>query len=122
MAESRMYPVMERFPTLQGEGFWTGHAAWFMRLGGCDVGCTWCDVKESWPVEVHPRVALDTLVEEAVASQIVVGLVMVETTVALVVEEECQLLTVLSLQEAELLVKEMLVILDTDHMNRVSVV
>ena len=68
MAESRMYSVMERFPTLQGEGFWTGHAAWFIRLGGCDVGCTWCDVKESWPVEVHPRVALDTLVEEAVAS------------------------------------------------------
>ena len=47
---------------------WTGHAAWFIRLGGCDVGCAWCDVKESWPVEVHPRVALDTLVEEAVAS------------------------------------------------------
>ena len=68
MAESRMYPVMERFPTLQGEGMWTGHAAWFIRLGGCDVGCTWCDVKESWSVEVHPRVALDTLVEEAVAS------------------------------------------------------
>ena len=38
MAESRMYPVMERFPTLQGEGMWTGHAAWFIRLGGCDVG------------------------------------------------------------------------------------
>ena len=62
------YPVMERFPTLQGEGVWTGHASWFIRLGGCDVGCSWCDVKESWPVEAHPRVDVDTLVQEAVDS------------------------------------------------------
>lgn len=62
------YPVMERFPTLQGEGAWTGHAAWFIRLGGCDVGCAWCDVKESWPTDVHPRVDVDTLVQEAVDS------------------------------------------------------
>ena len=62
------YPVMERFPTLQGEGVWTGHAAWFIRLGGCDVGCSWCDVKESWPVEAHPRVDVGTLVQEAVDS------------------------------------------------------
>lgn len=65
MASSTTYPVMERFPTLQGEGAWTGHAAWFIRLGGCDVGCSWCDVKESWPVEVHPRVAVEELVKEA---------------------------------------------------------
>ena len=62
------YPVMERFPTLQGEGAWTGHASWFIRLGGCDVGCSWCDVKESWLVEAHPRVDVDTLVQEAVDS------------------------------------------------------
>ena len=62
------YPVMERFPTLQGEGAWTGHAAWFIRLGGCDVGGSWCDVKESWPLEAHPRVDVATLVQEAVAS------------------------------------------------------
>ena len=62
------YPVMERFSTLQGEGAWTGHASWFIRLGGCDVGCSWCDVKESWPVEAHPRVDVDTLVQEAVDS------------------------------------------------------
>ncbi|MGB0180035.1 MAG: 7-carboxy-7-deazaguanine synthase QueE [Flavobacteriales bacterium] len=62
------YPVMERFPTLQGEGAWTGHAAWFIRLGGCDVGCAWCDVKESWPTDVHPKVDLSTLVQEAVDS------------------------------------------------------
>jgi 7-carboxy-7-deazaguanine synthase len=63
-----MYPVMERFPTLQGEGAWTGHAAWFIRLGGCDVGCAWCDVKESWPTDAHPKVDVDTLVQEAVDS------------------------------------------------------
>ena len=70
------YPVMERFPTLQGEGAWTGHPAWFIRLGGCDVGCSWCDVKESWPVEAHPQVAVDILVKEAVES----GLPMVVVT------------------------------------------
>ena len=59
---------MERFPTLQGEGAWTGHAAWFIRLGGCDVGCAWCDVKESWPTDVHPQVKVSTLVQEAVDS------------------------------------------------------
>ena len=56
---------MERFLTLQGEGYWSGSAAWFIRLAGCDVGCTWCDVKESWQEESHPRVALKTLVDEA---------------------------------------------------------
>lgn len=70
------YPVMERFPTLQGEGAWTGHPAWFIRLGGCDVGCSWCDVKESWPVEAHPQVAVDVLVKEALES----GLPMVVVT------------------------------------------
>lgn len=68
MSSAQTYPVMERFPTLQGEGAWTGHAAWFIRLGGCDVGCAWCDVKESWPAEAHPRVDVGTLVQEAVAS------------------------------------------------------
>ena len=62
MTKPATYPVMERFPTLQGEGAWTGHAAWFIRLGGCDVGCAWCDVKESWPVEAHPQVTVETLV------------------------------------------------------------
>ena len=76
MSTTPTYPVMERFPTLQGEGAWTGHPAWFIRLGGCDVGCSWCDVKESWPVEAHPQVAVDLLVKEAVAS----GLPMVVVT------------------------------------------
>ncbi len=47
-------PVMEHFYTLQGEGYHQGRAAYFIRLGGCDVGCVWCDVKESWDASVHP--------------------------------------------------------------------
>jgi organic radical activating enzyme len=49
----KMLPVMEHFYTLQGEGFHQGKAAYFIRLGGCDVGCTWCDVKESWDADKH---------------------------------------------------------------------
>ena len=60
---------MERFLTVQGEGAYTGAAAWFIRLGGCDVGCAWCDVKESWDVNAHPHVTSGTLVDEAVASK-----------------------------------------------------
>jgi len=48
------YPIMEVFPTLQGEGKFTGHPAYFIRLAGCDVGCSWCDVKESWSVNECP--------------------------------------------------------------------
>lgn len=58
-------PVMETFPTLQGEGLFTGQAAWFIRLGGCDVGCSWCDVKESWDASAHPLRKVADLVEEA---------------------------------------------------------
>ena len=48
------FPVMEHFYTLQGEGFHQGKAAYFIRLGGCDVGCVWCDVKDSWDADNHP--------------------------------------------------------------------
>ncbi len=58
-------PVMEAFYTLQGEGFYQGKAAYFIRLGGCDVGCHWCDVKESWDVNAHPKLTIDQIVEEA---------------------------------------------------------
>ena len=47
-------PVMEQFLTLQGEGYHTGRSAVFVRLGGCDVGCVWCDVKQSWDDSKHP--------------------------------------------------------------------
>ena len=52
--KTSLLPVMEHFYTLQGEGFYQGKAAYFIRLGGCDVGCVWCDVKESWDAGKHP--------------------------------------------------------------------
>lgn len=55
---------MESFYTIQGEGFHQGRAAYFIRLGGCDVGCTWCDVKDSWDAGKHPLVSVDDLVKE----------------------------------------------------------
>lgn len=61
---SMALPVMEQFYTLQGEGFHQGRAAYFIRLGGCDVGCVWCDVKESWDASKHPLVPIDALVDE----------------------------------------------------------
>ena len=54
-------PVMEHFYTLQGEGFHQGKAAYFIRLGGCDVGCVWCDVKDSWDVSKHPNLKIENL-------------------------------------------------------------
>ncbi len=56
-------PVMEHFYTLQGEGAYTGNAAYFVRLGGCDVGCVWCDVKESWDVNAHPQISIQNIVK-----------------------------------------------------------
>ena len=60
-------PVMEQFYTIQGEGFNTGRAAYFIRLGGCDVGCVWCDVKDSWDAAAHPRHEIADLVAAASA-------------------------------------------------------
>ncbi|MBA2250782.1 MAG: 7-carboxy-7-deazaguanine synthase QueE [Chitinophagaceae bacterium] len=56
---------MEAFYTLQGEGFHQGKAAYFIRLGGCDVGCVWCDVKESWDANNHPLLSIEEIVDEA---------------------------------------------------------
>ena len=66
---------MEHFYTLQGEGFHQGKAAYFIRLAGCDVGCVWCDVKDSWDVERHPKMAVELLaskVKETAAEIVVV--------------------------------------------------
>jgi len=57
-------PVMEDFYTLQGEGFHQGKAAYFIRLGGCDVGCVWCDVKDSWDAEKHPKLKIESLISK----------------------------------------------------------
>jgi len=56
-------PLMEHFYTLQGEGRYTGYASYFLRLGGCDVGCVWCDVKESWDASKHPLVQIESMVK-----------------------------------------------------------
>jgi 7-carboxy-7-deazaguanine synthase len=65
LSNSTKYPVMEHFYTLQGEGVHTGKAAYFIRLGGCDVGCVWCDVKDSWDAETHPQMTVEELVAAA---------------------------------------------------------
>lgn len=62
-----MLPVMESFYTLQGEGYHQGKAAYFIRLGGCDVGCVWCDVKDSWDADKHPKFSVDAIVQQALA-------------------------------------------------------
>ena len=58
-------PIMESFYTIQGEGFYKGSAAYFIRIAGCDVGCHWCDVKESWDSDIHPIFSIETIVEKA---------------------------------------------------------
>ncbi|WP_353170443.1 7-carboxy-7-deazaguanine synthase QueE [Flavobacterium sp.] len=63
--KGEMLPLMEEFYTIQGEGFHTGTAAYFIRVGGCDVGCHWCDVKESWNADLHPPTAVEKIVSNA---------------------------------------------------------
>lgn len=60
-----MLPLMEEFYTIQGEGYHTGTAAYFIRIGGCDVGCHWCDVKESWNADLHPPTQIPIIVSNA---------------------------------------------------------
>lgn len=60
---TKQLPVMEHFYTIQGEGKHSGRAAYFIRLAGCDVGCVWCDVKESWDAAIHPVVAIDRIID-----------------------------------------------------------
>lgn len=67
LQEGKLLPLMEEFYTIQGEGVHTGKAAYFIRIGGCDVGCYWCDVKESWNPEIHPLIPTDRIVEHAAA-------------------------------------------------------
>ncbi len=59
---------MEHFYTVQGEGYHQGKAAYFVRLGGCDVGCTWCDVKESWPIDKHPLWPIGDIADQVLKS------------------------------------------------------
>lgn len=64
--KGEMLPLMEAFYTIQGEGFHKGTAAYFVRIGGCDVGCHWCDVKESWNADLHPPTHIEAIVKDAV--------------------------------------------------------
>ena len=57
-------PLMEAFHSIQGEGFFSGKSSYFLRIGGCDVGCHWCDVKESWDPNLHPLTEVDKIVED----------------------------------------------------------
>jgi organic radical activating enzyme len=65
LQHGKMLPVMEEFYSIQGEGFNTGQAAYFIRIGGCDVGCHWCDVKESWNAALHPLTEVDDIISRA---------------------------------------------------------
>ena len=65
LSQGLRLPVMESFYTIQGEGFYKGSAAYFIRIAGCDVGCHWCDVKESWDSDLHPMYSVKEIVENA---------------------------------------------------------
>jgi len=67
LKEGKLLPIMEHFYTIQGEGAYTGVATYFIRLGGCDVGCHWCDVKDSWDAEKHPLTLVEDIVDIATA-------------------------------------------------------
>lgn len=67
--KQELLPVVETFYSVQGEGFWTGSSAFFIRLAGCDVGCSWCDTKHSWPMERHPLREVEALVMQAIAAR-----------------------------------------------------
>lgn len=66
--EGKLLPLMEEFYTIQGEGFNTGKASYFIRIGGCDVGCHWCDVKESWDASIHPLTPAELIVDHVMDS------------------------------------------------------
>jgi 7-carboxy-7-deazaguanine synthase len=68
-------PVMEHFHTIQGEGHHQGRAAYFIRLAGCDVGCVWCDVKDSWDAGAHPQLPVNQLAETASASMALIAVI-----------------------------------------------
>jgi 7-carboxy-7-deazaguanine synthase len=65
ISDNLTYPIVETFHSLQGEGYWSGVSAFFIRLGGCDVYCTWCDQKETWNAKRHPQRSISSLTAEA---------------------------------------------------------
>ena len=69
MISSEKYPIMEHFFTIQGEGTYSGRAAYFIRIAGCDVGCVWCDVKESWDKDQHTTMTIKEIIEKVTESK-----------------------------------------------------
>jgi len=69
LEQGKLLPVMEEFYTIQGEGFHSGKAAYFVRIGGCDVGCHWCDVKESWNANLHPLTPVENIISNIQAQK-----------------------------------------------------
>jgi organic radical activating enzyme len=69
MISIEKYPIMEHFFTIQGEGTYSGRAAYFIRIAGCDVGCVWCDVKESWDKEQHTTMTIKEIIEKVAESK-----------------------------------------------------
>ena len=67
MQNATTYPVMETFTSVQGEGAFTGVPSFFIRLGGCDVGCVWCDVKESWTIDESQYMSISSIVDEVLS-------------------------------------------------------
>ena len=65
LEKGELLPIMEAFYTIQGEGFHKGLASYFIRTGGCDVGCHWCDVKESWDENSHPIISIEEIVKKS---------------------------------------------------------
>ena len=69
MISTEKYPIMEHFFTIQGEGTYSGRAAYFIRIAGCDVGCVWCDVKESWDKDQHRTMTTKEIIEKVTESK-----------------------------------------------------
>jgi len=69
-AQIESLPLMEAFHSIQGEGYHQGKPAWFIRLGGCDVGCSWCDVKDSWDASKHENISVEAIIDDAIKSNV----------------------------------------------------
>ena len=67
-SEEKSLPLVEEFFSIQGEGFHAGKAAWFIRLGGCDINCNWCDTRFAWDPYLHPMIGTDVIIKNAVSS------------------------------------------------------
>lgn len=110
LLKGEVLPVMEEFHTIQGEGFHSGKAAWFVRVGGCDVGCHWCDVKESWNPKHFPPKPTSEVVSNAIACNAKTVVVTGGEPLTYNLDELCK----------ELTVNDIKIHLETSGSNRIS--